>query len=460
MIRIFIFAFFVIGGGYVTYIEFIRADAPYFMCAEKETSAADQERAKSVVSERKFFFFDAYQVSSQGDAGADNLSKVSCGVIIVDSNGEVYYPIDLGPSAMQAAVEDTLQMGRDRDALVFVHGHNDGLEVSARRLASMADEISFEGLIIIFSWPSNEPVSLFDRVNLPFTSALNIRGTRSNNIRAVHYLRPFLQNLKVHVGGDLNVLAHSQGALLTLKAAGSISEAPVPAGLDYRLEKLINQTEGSSVHPALTGDIPVIDRLILEAPNVSTDELFFGLKEGNAVGHTTIYCLSNDLALQLYDLVKITAGEGDLDLRDDGICMEDSIGAAMARYHRFETKLGTDIDYIDLTNFMALAHHHLQLHRNVEGCLYNCRARKIDLEDFDAAVSVDVSSLSGALADASRLEALIKHSYLYGPLLRDELAPNLNGTPAEGRCGLEAVEGDEGMSMTLRYRGCEEPPNS
>jgi len=85
------------------------------------------------------------------------------------------------------------------EAFVFVHGFNVTFENAARRAAQIAHDMSFEGLPIVYSWPSRGSIFSY----IADTAAVNLSGRR---------LLGFLEDVVRQSGARrIHLIAHSMG---------------------------------------------------------------------------------------------------------------------------------------------------------------------------------------------------------------------------------------------------------
>lgn len=93
-----------------------------------------------------------------------------------------------------------------RQAFVFVHGYNVGFDEAALRTAQLARDFGFDGVPILYSWPSK---NAFYR----YTNDANEVDESSRN------LARFLDQVQRVTGAKrVHVIAHSMGAQIALKA--------------------------------------------------------------------------------------------------------------------------------------------------------------------------------------------------------------------------------------------------
>ncbi len=97
--------------------------------------------------------------------------------------------------------------------LLFIHGFNVVFEDAILRSAQLAHDLSVNGQVLSFSWPSSGGVE-------------NYLVDLNNNERSIPQLRQFLVDLKANSGIDeINVIAHSMGNQVFTKALASLEES-------------------------------------------------------------------------------------------------------------------------------------------------------------------------------------------------------------------------------------------
>lgn len=115
----------------------------------------------------------------------------------------------LRPDAIEAEWGD--------DILLFVHGYNVSFNEAARRTAQIAYDIGFDGVPMMFSWPSNGRLTAYfaDRENIEWS---------------VTHIERFLDELhKQARPGRLHLIAHSMGNEGVLRALGFLARRYQPS---------------------------------------------------------------------------------------------------------------------------------------------------------------------------------------------------------------------------------------
>lgn len=112
------------------------------------------------------------------------------------------------------------------EALVFVHGYNVDFDDALRRAAQVAYDLHFDGLAMLFSWPSRGNLAGY------LTDESSVRWAQG-------HFREFLTLVASRVGlAAVHVLAHSMGNRLVSEILGE--EPPVVADRSWaRLEQIV-----------------------------------------------------------------------------------------------------------------------------------------------------------------------------------------------------------------------------
>jgi len=104
------------------------------------------------------------------------------------------------------SLSNRIEKATDKSALVYIHGYSRNFEHSARITATLAYELRYQGIPVLFSWPSNGSPSAYlgDRTTIEW-SAPNFYA--------------FLQELATQTKVEtIHVVAHSMGNQAFLKA--------------------------------------------------------------------------------------------------------------------------------------------------------------------------------------------------------------------------------------------------
>ena len=113
-------------------------------------------------------------------------------------------PVDSARFVQRLSAE--LGATRSRDLLVFVHGYNVSFEDAAVRAAQLAADINFDGVVLLFSWPSAASVTAY------------VRDQQTARNAGFQLLR-LLRNHAVAAQPDrVHLLGHSMGSEVIGKA--------------------------------------------------------------------------------------------------------------------------------------------------------------------------------------------------------------------------------------------------
>jgi esterase/lipase superfamily enzyme len=120
-----------------------------------------------------------------------------------------------------ASLRDSVRQSSKQEVFVFVHGYNVSFEDAARRTAQLAYDLEFQGVPILYSWPSHgELLSyLADEAAAEWT---------------VPHLRRFLSDVVSHSGATtVHLIAHSMGNRCLAYALGRLQREPhgIPASI-------------------------------------------------------------------------------------------------------------------------------------------------------------------------------------------------------------------------------------
>lgn len=111
-------------------------------------------------------------------------------------------------------LSNRIQKSADKSALVYTHGYSRNFEHSARITATLAYELRYQGIPVLYSWPSKGSAGAYlgDRTTIEW-SAPNF----------YKFLRDLSLNTKVET---IHIVAHSMGNQAFLKAFTKLLEEP------------------------------------------------------------------------------------------------------------------------------------------------------------------------------------------------------------------------------------------
>jgi len=180
-----------------------------------------------------------------------------------------------------------------RDALVFVHGYNVAFDDAAKRAAQIAFDLDFQGLMMLYSWPSSARL-------------LGYGYDRDSADIATSHLAEFLQTAsRLLPDTRIHLLAHSLGNMVMLGA----------------LEKLALATRG--------GPRPNIGEIVLAHPDVDRDRMRQLIRALDGVGAgKTLYMSEDDKAMWVSKLIRGVARAGGEPVVMKGIDTIDVTGLA------------------------------------------------------------------------------------------------------------------------------------
>jgi len=189
-----------------------------------------------------------------------------------------------GEDAMLADMKATLAERKSDEAFVFVHGFNVSFAKAARRAAQISYDINFDGIPVLYSWPSAANAFAYVRDE----AVVRLSGRR---------LLGFLDDLVARSGANtISLIAHSMGNRALLDALELIAARRAGAGL----------TE------------PLFDQIIFAAPDEDAQLFARMLTEIRPLARRmTLYGSDKDLAISISNRVHgdlPRAGEGGDDI--------------------------------------------------------------------------------------------------------------------------------------------------
>jgi esterase/lipase superfamily enzyme len=161
----------------------------------------------------------------------------------------------------------------NRSAFVFIHGFKTSFDDAAYRTAQLAYDLNFEGVPIMYSWPSKDDLRAY----------ATDRGTADWSWRHLQY---FVERVARESGAlRIHLIAHSMGNQL-----------------------LVNALDGLGRQPEIK---PLFDNVVMAAPDVDaktfTEQNWAGIRD--AAKRFTLYASSDDWALkvsrELNDFVRL-----------------------------------------------------------------------------------------------------------------------------------------------------------
>lgn len=175
-----------------------------------------------------------------------------------------------------ARLQMQLRLSDDQSLFVFVHGYNVDFAEALRRTAQMANDLIWNGVALLYSWPSRGNTDDY------WNDAESAAASTAD-------LEAFLETIAAYSGAaEIHVVAHSMGNVPTLAALAHHAEETGATG------------------------VPLIDELIMAAPDIDAQE-FPGLirRVAPTAKRLTLYVSGNDDALKLSGLMHESPRAGD-----------------------------------------------------------------------------------------------------------------------------------------------------
>ncbi len=114
----------------------------------------------------------------------------------------------------------------DTDVLMFVHGYNVSFKDAARRAAQIATDLNFDGVPMLFSWPSEDATAKYT------VDEANIHWSRT-------HFKAFLEMTLSELGvTSVCIVAHSMGNRALVETLATLHPAELPAG-SARLRQVV-----------------------------------------------------------------------------------------------------------------------------------------------------------------------------------------------------------------------------
>lgn len=151
----------------------------------------------------------------------------------------------------------------NRSAFVFIHGFKTSFDDAAYRTAQLAYDLNFEGVPIMYSWPSKDDLRAY-------------RDDRKTADWSWRHLQYFVERVARESGAlRIHLIAHSMGN-----------------------ELLVNALDGLGRQPEIK---PLFDNVVMAAPDVDakmfTERNWVGIRD--AAKRFTLYASSDDWALRV-----------------------------------------------------------------------------------------------------------------------------------------------------------------
>jgi esterase/lipase superfamily enzyme len=167
-------------------------------------------------------------------------------------------PVPASEQAFFRALSERLKVSTRRECLVFVHGFNVSFEDAVRRTGQIAYDLAWDGVPVLFSWPSQDSA-------LP----MDYRKDERNAALSADSLREFLTSLAARVPGlTVHVVAHSMGSRVVTAALQQLAVADSPNNSRKLLRQvalLAPDIDAELFRRAVSKLAGVVDRLTLYA---------------------------------------------------------------------------------------------------------------------------------------------------------------------------------------------------
>lgn len=186
-------------------------------------------------------------------------------------------PLDAPAFEAEVASHISGRVGSNRDVLVFVHGFNTGLDEARFRLAQIVTDGGFNGVPVLFTWPSRGSL---------FGYGSDREAATASRDALEHLLRDLAAEPDA---GRVHVLAHSMGAWLAMEALREVA---------------------ISGHPDLDGHLGDV---ILAAPDIDQAVFRRQMERLGPGAHVSVFAAADDRALTLSGMLADRPRLGSID---------------------------------------------------------------------------------------------------------------------------------------------------
>jgi esterase/lipase superfamily enzyme len=125
---------------------------------------------------------------------------------------------EMDAGAWKSEIRGKLGTCSKRDVLLFIHGYNVGFADAARRAAQFAHDLEFQGLTVLYSWPSEG-------------ATFKYTVDEDNSIWTVDDFEQVLTTLMTETGAErVHAVAHSMGNRVLTEGLRRIDTTALPAG--------------------------------------------------------------------------------------------------------------------------------------------------------------------------------------------------------------------------------------
>lgn len=323
----------------------LSASSAFRQTAESLPSIADQAVDLMYGSPESTFQFVPVSVQLNRARGACATSPPE------RANVALHPPIRCSEDAFFSDVHELVSESRNHNVFVFVHGFNVTLEDATARAAQMAEDLPFDGVVLVFSWPSAGKATAY-------------LTDESQAERYFWNLSLLLHALRNRCPDDtrINLLAHSMGNRVTLRAIEALCGSIDPAGnrdsisfqRHFNGQSTTNNSVSSTgiVHapPAeiqrrfplwgvwnakrMNHEQPPINNLILASPDVAATDFLLSINNlQHCCERIVLYASDSDYALKASRRVHdggYRAGDSRARLQIDGVHVVRVSGVSLA----------------------------------------------------------------------------------------------------------------------------------
>lgn len=196
----------------------------------------------------------------------------------------------LKPDDFYTHIATRLAAAEQRDLLIFVHGYNVSFNESVCRIAQMAEDMPFSGVVLAYDWKSqSNEIGYFQDKWTTGTTHAAFAGV--------------LAELRERLDPDvrIHVLAHSMGNRYTLNALQLLGNYEPYIGMPVNDDDAFFKPQFAGWrrwHPRGSDPKPIAN-LIFAAPDVSPEAFQEALGTVSRLcDHMTLYCNEADFALE------------------------------------------------------------------------------------------------------------------------------------------------------------------
>jgi len=113
--------------------------------------------------------------------------------------GELRVITELNKNAFIENFTGRINNSEEKSALVYIHGYHRTFDIAARTIAGLVYEIKYQGVPVLFSWPSRHEISSY-------------HGDTTSIDWSTTHLRTFLEDIALQTNVQtIHVIAHSMG---------------------------------------------------------------------------------------------------------------------------------------------------------------------------------------------------------------------------------------------------------